>query len=158
MDVRVPLETTVVAVWIMVIVTVKVVVLRYVAVVRVMVGKTVDRMLGTPSTVYVDSDTTMDEIVMTVGSGISAIVWLSTTVSYVEIGKVSVLVIDNGDVDGALLWGVTVVSAGVKVATDIEGRLVGNGWAEDMPSVCSVVMTKPVVLATLSIPSVEDGV
>lgn len=116
-------------------VTVKVVVLRYVAVVTVTVGKTVDATLVTPSIVYVDSDTTIDEMVITVGSGTKAMVSLSTTVSYVETGKVMVLVTDSGDADGALLCGVMVVSAGVKVATVIEGRLVGNGCADEMPSV-----------------------
>lgn len=50
-----------------------------------------------PSIVYVDSDTTTEETVMTVGSGTNAIVWLSTTVSYVETGRVTVLVIESGD-------------------------------------------------------------
>lgn len=49
-------------------------------------------------------------------------------------------------------------SAGVRVATEIEGKLVGKGCTDAMPSVSSVVMTKPVVLAILSIPSDEAGV
>lgn len=49
-----------------------------------------------PSTVYVDSDTTIEVTVMTVGSGTSAMVWLSTTVSYVDKGKVRVLVTESG--------------------------------------------------------------
>lgn len=50
------------------------------------------------------------------------------------------------------------VSAGVKVATLIEGRFVGKGCTDEMPSVSSVVMTEPLVLAMLSIPKVESGV
>lgn len=46
---------------------------------------------------YVDSATMTEETVMTVGSGTNAMVWLSTTVSYVETGKVTVLVIESGD-------------------------------------------------------------
>lgn len=50
------------------------------------------------------------------------------------------------------------VLAGVRVATVIEGRLVGKGCTDEMPSVSSVVMTEPLVLATLSMPNVESGV
>lgn len=45
---------------------------------------------------YVDSDTTIDVTVMTVGSGTNAMVWLSTTVSYVDKGNVRVLVTESG--------------------------------------------------------------
>lgn len=48
--------------------------------------------------------------------------------------------------------------AGVKVASLIEGKSVGKGCTDEMPSVSSVVMTEPLVLATLSIPKVDSGV
>lgn len=78
-------------------VNVIVVVLRYVAVDRDDVGYTHDVRRMEPSTVYVDSATTTEETFMTVGSGTNAMVWLSTTVSYVEMGKVTVLVIESGE-------------------------------------------------------------
>lgn len=50
------------------------------------------------------------------------------------------------------------VLAGVRVASLMEGRFVGNGCTDEMPSVSSVVMTEPLVLATLSMPKVDRGV
>lgn len=57
----------------------------------------------TLATVYVDSETTIEDTVTTVGSGTRAIVWLSTTVSYVDTGRVSVSVTERGNADDGTL-------------------------------------------------------
>lgn len=152
----VPLDTTVEAVFVTVTLVNSVVWLSTVAVVSITVGIAEDMITAVPFDVYVVCATVMEVIDTIVGTGRLAIVELPTTVEYVLTGSVTVAVIESGGAVVEPLRCETVMLVGCNVADVMLGMLVGNGCIGGMPSVASVVIIEPVVLALVGMPLVGD--
>jgi hypothetical protein len=59
--------------------------------------------------------------------------------------------------EGAVRFGSTVTLVGIKVDSETDGKLVGNGWTGGRPSVCKVVLMEPVVSGKVPVASVVVG-